>query len=175
MRGEPEGIMTSPDAKATSQAQSAPGDTDHLKITGGKGIYQQESVILNAAASLAIFPSECHATANSLEGDFGGASGRTSTGRPFPVKLRWIGPAELPRRPFGANVRFGDAPSEPFAASEYTSCSRIQFSIILILSMHRSDCLRAHRSQELACSHGWPDGEYNIPLRKAILKGRTSC
>jgi hypothetical protein len=66
--------MTSPDAKATSQAQSAPGDTDHLKITGGKGIYQQESVILNAAASLAIFPSECHATTNFLEGDLNEAA-----------------------------------------------------------------------------------------------------
>jgi hypothetical protein len=44
------------DVKATSQAQSATGDIDHLKITGGKGIYQQESVILNAAPLQAIYP-----------------------------------------------------------------------------------------------------------------------
>ena len=32
------------DAKATFQAQSAPGDIDHLKITGGKGIVGAEIV-----------------------------------------------------------------------------------------------------------------------------------
>jgi len=32
------------DAKATFQAQSAPGDIDHLKITGGKGMVGAEIV-----------------------------------------------------------------------------------------------------------------------------------
>jgi hypothetical protein len=36
--------------KPTYQAESAPGDIDRPKTTGGKGIYRQESVILNAAA-----------------------------------------------------------------------------------------------------------------------------
>jgi hypothetical protein len=41
--GEPEGVKTSMDAKPTFQAQSARGNIDHLKITGGMGIYRKES------------------------------------------------------------------------------------------------------------------------------------
>ena len=39
-------------------------------FSGDKGIYQQESAILKAAALLVICPGEYHATTNFLEGDF---------------------------------------------------------------------------------------------------------
>jgi hypothetical protein len=45
VRGEPEGVMTSPDAKPTFHSQSAPGYIDHLKITGGMGTSRQESAV----------------------------------------------------------------------------------------------------------------------------------
>ena len=47
-------------------------------ITGGKGIYQQESVILNPSALLAIHPGERYATTNFLE-DFGTGIGLVPT------------------------------------------------------------------------------------------------
>jgi hypothetical protein len=43
VRGEPEGVITSPDAKPTYHSQSAPGAIDHLEIAGGTGTSRQES------------------------------------------------------------------------------------------------------------------------------------
>ena len=74
------------DGKPTSQAESAPGDIDHLRITGGKGILQQESRL------------DAHGAAGRQQPNFGVAEdrdGRSNSGNgtsTAPWKLSHAGP-----------------------------------------------------------------------------------